>query len=243
MCDILVVEPNAKLRTAIFRLLTDAGYNVDAAASTEQAVALAHKSSYVLAVIDVRLEQGLLKGFEVIDQTNSDLKYIIVTGVNSPEARERAQEYNVSKYIIKPYNEVELITAVDEFVYDRRDEKTKGRKIGDEVNLNHVYDRLSVVRGRLENLRMIQEELSEKVDSIEDFEHKRIERLTKIETHLESTLERTKEYGASLSKIESLTLKVEKGETNWGRLINIGLFILQLIINIFIVSRLSDIIG
>jgi len=234
MCNILVVENNDKIRTAIQDLLSDAGYCVDTAKEAEDAIQKAKNYTYELAIVDLKLNGGL-SGFEFIEKSNGSLKYIIVTGVDTHSAREKANELRVQEFIPKPYNEIELIKAVDKHVFSEREDSYirnyTRRGIGEDVNLKDIHNKVSVLAGRIERNQEMSKELKSCMENLRTKDHDTELTITRIDTKLETALkeiEKCPVRGEDWTKIKT---SVERSQTNWSLILSIVIGIITTLVN------------
>jgi len=136
---ILVVEDDPDLRALIERLLCDAGFDVSAAASGEQALDVIGQRGFPhLALVDIVLPgiDGLALARRLQEAT--DLPIVLLTAVSEEETVVRAIQTLAEDYILKPFNPREMVARVERVL----------RRIGDFAYtldpLIRVDDRLSV---------------------------------------------------------------------------------------------------
>jgi len=124
---ILLVEDNPFIAEDLKNSLELVGYSVsEPLFSGEEAIALMKKEHFDLAVLDIELE-GKLTGLEV-GKRISEIKQtpiIFITGAEYEGYRKEAMEIGAHSFLNKPFNEKNLINAIDlamkeEFGSDRR---------------------------------------------------------------------------------------------------------------------------
>jgi two-component system chemotaxis sensor kinase CheA len=101
---VLVVDDSLTTRMLEQSILESAGYDVDVAASGEEALEKAHRRAYGLMLVDV--EMPGIDGFTVIERIRADavlhdLPAILVTSRCSPQDLSRGAEVGASGYVIK----------------------------------------------------------------------------------------------------------------------------------------------
>jgi two-component system chemotaxis sensor kinase CheA len=101
---VLVVDDSLTTRMLEQGILEAAGYDVDVAASGEEALEKAHRRAYGLMLVDV--EMPGIDGFTVIERMRADaalhdLPAILVTSRASPQDLRRGAEAGANGYVIK----------------------------------------------------------------------------------------------------------------------------------------------
>lgn len=113
--DILVVEDDKNVATVLEARLESFGFNVcDIAASGPKAIESEHQNQPDLVLMDILLE-GDMNGIEAADkiQQDSDVPIIFVTCLNDPEILDRAIKTNPYGYLVKPYDNAALKSAIE----------------------------------------------------------------------------------------------------------------------------------
>ena len=112
---VLVVEDEALIALDTRYQLENLGYDVTAIVSTgEDAVEIANKTNPDLILMDIMLG-GLIDGIEAskrIKQTN-DIPIIYTTAFCDANTLEVAKQDHPVGYLVKPYNEKDLVTALE----------------------------------------------------------------------------------------------------------------------------------
>ena len=112
---LLVVEDDAVVRSDLGRSLESMGYRIAATArSGEEAVASARQDPPDLALMDIRLDgemDGIETGEILLDEL--DVPVIYLTAYADDETRRRVRETTPYGYVVKPYDERDLQTAVE----------------------------------------------------------------------------------------------------------------------------------
>ncbi len=101
---VLVVDDSLTTRMLEQSILESAGYAVDLATSAEEALGMARRKRYGAFIVDV--EMPGMDGFEFVSVTRSDpalrdVPAVMVTSVDTPEARRRGEDAGAADYIVK----------------------------------------------------------------------------------------------------------------------------------------------
>jgi two-component system, chemotaxis family, sensor kinase CheA len=113
---VLVVDDSLTTRMLEQSILESAGYDVDVAASGEEALDRIRSKHYALILVDV--EMPGMDGFTFIEHIRSDAKSrdipaIVVTSLAEPEYRQRCRDVGAQGYIVKSeFNQAELLTMI-----------------------------------------------------------------------------------------------------------------------------------
>ncbi|HEY7699521.1 MAG TPA: response regulator, partial [Vicinamibacteria bacterium] len=117
---VLVVDDSLTTRMLEQSILESAGYQVDLAASAEEALGKAREKKYVVFLVDV--EMPGMDGFEFIRRTKADPRLsatpaILVTSRGSAEDRKRGEEAGASAYVVKSeFDQKRLLQTIAELV-------------------------------------------------------------------------------------------------------------------------------
>ena len=110
MASVLVVEDDADTLALVRRWLEQAGHVVAGAASGEEAVSLAARSAYDLAILDVGLPG--IDGFSVARQLLGSVGTpVLMCSVS--EREDAPVDLGGVRWLAKPFTRAELIAAVD----------------------------------------------------------------------------------------------------------------------------------
>lgn len=135
---ILIVEDDLFFREVFSDLLKAEGFEVDAAATADDAFDLLNQGEYHVAVIDLVLKQASgLDVLEKVKQIDPAIEVIIVTGHANMETAIYALKHGARDYLVKPINHQEFKNAVSTCIKQRRilDENHELREL---VNLYQV---------------------------------------------------------------------------------------------------------
>ncbi|MCU0589553.1 MAG: response regulator [Syntrophobacteraceae bacterium] len=149
---IMIVEDEAIVAMEIEERLTAMGYRLAAVtASGEEAITLAERERPDLLLMDIRL-QGAMDGIQTAREIRARLQtpVIFVTAYSEDSTLERAKLAEPYGYIIKPFDDRELKSAIEIALYKHEAEKKIRR-------LNRLYDVLSQVNQSVVRIRTREE--------------------------------------------------------------------------------------
>src|SRR5437867_3952848 len=110
---VLVVDDDEKIRNLVSAAMEMQGYQVRAASSGEEALALAADREFDLVFCDVMMPPGIT-GFEVMKRLREDLRshaeVVLMTGMASVEAAIDAVHRGANDYLCKPFSVSQLQT-------------------------------------------------------------------------------------------------------------------------------------
>ncbi|MBI3374935.1 MAG: sigma-54-dependent Fis family transcriptional regulator [Betaproteobacteria bacterium] len=108
--QVLVVDDEPAIRQMLTLMLMRAGYEVEAAASAEEASARLAKGEFDVALCDIKLPG--MNGIELLRRTKaggSDVVFIMVTAFASMDTAIEALKAGASDYIVKPARNEEIL--------------------------------------------------------------------------------------------------------------------------------------
>jgi FixJ family two-component response regulator len=109
-----VLDDDGALRRALERLLRAAGFVVQTFGSPEELLAHAHAPLPDCLLLDIRL--GSRSGFDLHEQLRAlglSIPTIFITGQDDAATREQARRARGSGYVPKPFNDTELLSAIE----------------------------------------------------------------------------------------------------------------------------------
>jgi len=112
---ILVVDDDETIRTTMKAILEDEGYMVDLASTGEEAIQLTMKTTYNIALLDIRLPD--MEGVELLKLMRDSVprtRKIMVTGYPSMQNAIAALNKNADAYLLKPLDNEKLLNLVKE---------------------------------------------------------------------------------------------------------------------------------
>ncbi len=171
---VLVVDDDDSLVLIISEVLQDDGYEVDTASSGEEALELFRSQHYPLVISDIRMPG--ISGIELLQEVkkiSKDTQVIIITSHASVESTISALRLGAYDYLLKPFEEIELISAVVNRAVEKIGlTKEKQSLLGNLMRnkeelekLNSVLHQLSVCDGLtgLYNHRYLQESVTQEL--------------------------------------------------------------------------------
>ena len=118
---ILVLDDESHIRGILARWLSGAGHECAQAASGEEARALLHDGSFDLLASDIMMPG--MSGMELLSevrQSRPDVAVLMVTAVDDRETATRALRMGAYGYLIKPFDEDEVLISVANALERRR---------------------------------------------------------------------------------------------------------------------------
>ena len=120
---LLVVEDNSIARTITTQVLRGRGYDVDCAATGEEAIASAHTVLYDLILMDLQMPG--MDGFETAEAIRtlkpySNVPIIAFTANSSDEYREASKQRGLDGFLTKPIRAQELASVIERHLDRRR---------------------------------------------------------------------------------------------------------------------------
>jgi len=112
---ILIVDDDETIRTTMKAILEDEGYVVDLASTGEEGIQLTMKTTYNIALLDIRLPD--MEGVELLKLMRDSVprtRKIMVTGYPSMQNAIAALNKNADAYLLKPLDNEKLLNLVIE---------------------------------------------------------------------------------------------------------------------------------
>src|SRR5262245_7285248 len=110
---ILVLDDNEPLRLETAQALTDAGYQVETAGTSRQAIALAQAHPFDLLLADIYLpDEDGIEAFSRLREIMPEVAGIAITGYSSWEVSIQAVRAGFAGFLIKPFPAEQLLAAV-----------------------------------------------------------------------------------------------------------------------------------
>ena len=113
--DILVVDDEADIRDLVAGILSDEGYFVRTAASSEEALAAVKSRKPSLLVLDIWMQGGGMDGLELLDLVktlDADLPVLIISGHGNIETAVSAIKRGAYDFLEKPFKSDRLVLIV-----------------------------------------------------------------------------------------------------------------------------------
>ena len=112
---ILIVDDDETIRTTMKAILEDEGYLVDLASTGEEAIQLTMKTTYNIALLDIRLPD--MEGVDLLKLMRDSVprtRKVMVTGYPSMQNAIAALNKNADAYLLKPLDNEKLLNLVKE---------------------------------------------------------------------------------------------------------------------------------
>ncbi|QLF92656.1 response regulator [Pseudomonas sp. ABC1] len=119
---VLVVDDSATVRKVTCRLLERNGMQVSIAHDGDDAIERLHSERPDIMLLDIEMPN--LGGFDVLarirqDESLQDLPVVVITASSDETHRDRALELGVGAYLGKPYQEAQLLEAIEALVLSK----------------------------------------------------------------------------------------------------------------------------
>lgn len=137
--DILIVEDEDDIRESIAGILSDEGYDVREAATSEDAIEAVKARVPSLIVLDVWLKESSMDGIELLDhlkEAYESFPIIIISGHGTVETAVSAIRKGAFDYIVKPFKSEKLLVTVTRALENarlrRENAELKGRSVSED---------------------------------------------------------------------------------------------------------------
>jgi DNA-binding NtrC family response regulator len=113
-CKLLIVDDEIKMLKYTAKRLTARGYEVDTAASGEEALALIKNTPFEVVLLDVLMPiMGGIETLREIKKIAPHTAVILVSGHNSADLSAEGQKWGAFDYLLKPYDLNALMGKID----------------------------------------------------------------------------------------------------------------------------------
>jgi EAL domain-containing protein (putative c-di-GMP-specific phosphodiesterase class I) len=110
---VLIADDDADIRILLAQLLTDAGFEVDAASDGKDALTRIQDERYDVVVTDIAMpELGGLDLLRAVREHDLDVPVILLTGKPGLDSAVKAIEYGAFRYFVKPFDLDEFVASV-----------------------------------------------------------------------------------------------------------------------------------
>jgi diguanylate cyclase (GGDEF)-like protein len=134
---ILVVDDEDTLRSVISQVLEEEGHEVTAAANGEEALAAFRANPVPLVITDIIM--GSMNGLELLQQIKAvkdDVLVVIMTSQASLETATTAIRTGAYDYLVKPFEDLDVITSVVDRAIDQIQLQEKNERLVEELAKN-----------------------------------------------------------------------------------------------------------
>jgi DNA-binding NtrC family response regulator len=111
--DILIIEDEKDICTLLSSMLMEKGYSVKFSNSISEGKNLITQSYPEVLILDINLPDG--NGLDAIPELkvlNKNISFIIISAYDSKEEINKADSFEVSSFLKKPFNKEELFKAL-----------------------------------------------------------------------------------------------------------------------------------
>ena len=151
---ILVAEDEAIIRLDLVEMLTDAGYEVVAEATTGiEANEFAQKHLPDIAILDVKMPE--LDGISAAERIIEIAPVLMLTAFSQRNLVERARDAGAMAYVVKPFSISDLVPAIEIAVSRHREQKALQGEVADlqeRLETRKVIDRAKGILMKTLNL-------------------------------------------------------------------------------------------
>lgn len=136
--QILVVDDEMSLRELVSEVLTDDGYDVTTASTGEKALRLFAETPFTLVITDIRMPG--MNGIDLlrkIKAENQDTQVIIITSHASLDTAVTALREGAYDYLIKPFEDLEVISAVVDRALEKVSLVVENRLLLEKLHINN----------------------------------------------------------------------------------------------------------
>ena len=112
---IIVIDDDKSILRTFTRILQKRGYEIDVAETGKEALEKSKKTSYDLALIDIRLPD--MDGTDLLVKMQETMRgaiKIMITGFPSLETGVKALDEGADAYLVKPVKPEELLALIEE---------------------------------------------------------------------------------------------------------------------------------
>lgn len=110
---VLIVDDDVHIRRLIKLFLRGAGFELAEAGTGEEALELAAREAFDVAIVDLILPYyGGLRLCQKLKAAEPSPRVVVITGDESPETRESAKAYRADAFLLKPFTREEILGAV-----------------------------------------------------------------------------------------------------------------------------------
>ena len=112
---LLLLEDNDDEANDLIETLDDNDYNVKRAANIEEAQELIKNDTFDIIILDIMIDgkpDGLTLA-QKLDKNNINIPFIFLTSINDRSIFEKAKYTKTFNYLLKPYNDIELLFALE----------------------------------------------------------------------------------------------------------------------------------
>lgn len=148
---ILIVDDNAVLCDVLTQVLAEEGYAADTALTAEDALERMGRDPYELLLVDIKLPG--MNGIELLREAKvraPGTDVVTITSYASMETAVEAIRLGARDYLIKPFDQLEIVTRVVNRIFERRRIESENGRLNRELerknaSLEHYVQRLKAL--------------------------------------------------------------------------------------------------
>lgn len=144
---ILVVDDSRDTREVLQRNLSSRGYRVLEASGVRQAIEILESTPVQLVITDIRMPD--IDGFDLIrhvHENHKESEVLAITGFPTVDGAIRALKTGAREYLVKPFTDAELFTAVQKSLHRLRLRKKNGKLLASPAKHGLIGESESIIR-------------------------------------------------------------------------------------------------
>lgn len=119
---VLAVDDSRTMRNLLSAALSQAGFDVHLAEDGEDGLQRLNESNPDVVITDINMPR--LDGFGFIEAVRGGMQHrslpiLVLTTESAPELKERARKAGATGWIVKPFDEVKLVAAIERVAMPR----------------------------------------------------------------------------------------------------------------------------
>jgi two-component system chemotaxis response regulator CheY len=119
---VLAVDDSRTMRNLLSAALVQAGFDVHLAEDGQDGLQRLHETGPDVVITDINMPR--LDGFGFIEairgsQSNRNIPILVLTTESAPELKARARAAGATGWIVKPFDEVKLVAAIERVAVSR----------------------------------------------------------------------------------------------------------------------------
>ncbi len=154
--SVLIIDDDDGVRSSLGAVLETSGYNVTAAASGEEGLALLARSAFDIVLCDYRLPG--VSGIDVLKSSGGSVPFVLMTAFGAPDLAMEAFKGGVFDYISKPISPDKLLftlTKFREFEELRRDNASLRASLSEKYSFSNIIAQSSSFRAVFDTVKRL----------------------------------------------------------------------------------------
>ncbi|MCH7807879.1 MAG: response regulator [Planctomycetes bacterium] len=165
---VLVIDDDPSICTTVGLLLEDHGYSPRTYTNPEEAIEVAEKESFQIALVDLRMPS--MDGVEVVEKLrkiDDRMSCIVMTAYPDLDSATETMRQGTCDYISKPFKQEELVASVDRacqrmgIIYTDEHElnrligqRIRSHRLGQNLTLRQLSDRTDLTTSQLSQVEL-----------------------------------------------------------------------------------------